>query len=90
MPTYDYQCDSCEAQFEASQSIHDDPLKDCPHCHQPRLRRLISGAGIIFKGGGFYVNDSKAPSNKSGGAESSPQADKPKAESPKKSEATAS
>ncbi len=59
MPTYDYQCDACDAVFEAFQSIHDDALKNCPYCQQAKLRRLISGAGIIFKGSGFYVNDSK-------------------------------
>ncbi len=64
MPTYDYQCSSCEAQFEASQSIHDQPLQDCPHCQEPKLRRLISSAGVIFKGDGFYVNDSKKADTK--------------------------
>ncbi|WGK68721.1 zinc ribbon domain-containing protein [Candidatus Haliotispira prima] len=64
MPTYDYQCDSCHAELETFQSIHDEPLQDCPHCQQPKLRRLISGAGVIFKGSGFYVNDSKKTDSK--------------------------
>ncbi len=61
MPTYDYQCDNCNHLFEAFQSFHDEPLSVCPECDTPALRRLISGGtGIIFKGSGFYVNDSKS------------------------------
>ena len=60
MPHYDYRCDACDEEFETFQSIHDAALRDCPHCHKPELQRLISGAGLVFKGSGFYVNDSKA------------------------------
>lgn len=60
MPTYDYQCDGCGHTFEAFQPMRDDPLTDCPECGAPELRRLISGGtGVIFKGSGFYVNDSR-------------------------------
>lgn len=60
MPTYDYQCDACGHSFEAFQSMRDDALTVCPQCEKPALRRLITGgAGVIFKGSGFYVNDSK-------------------------------
>lgn len=60
MPTYDYQCDSCGHVFEAFQSMSDDPLRQCPECEELALRRLISGgSGIIFKGSGFYVTDSR-------------------------------
>ncbi|MFP4211253.1 MAG: FmdB family zinc ribbon protein [Alkalispirochaeta sp.] len=60
MPTYDYQCDACGHQFEAFQSMKDDALRVCPSCNESALRRLISGGtGVIFKGSGFYVNDSK-------------------------------
>ncbi len=60
MPTYDYLCDACGHQFEAFQSMKDDALKVCPQCAESALRRIISGgAGVIFKGSGFYVNDSK-------------------------------
>ena len=61
MPNYDYRCDACCAEFETFQSIHDAALRDCPRCREPKLQRLISGAGLVFKGSGFYVNDSKAP-----------------------------
>lgn len=60
MPTYEYVCQSCGHDMEAFQRMSDDPLKDCPACEQPSLKRKIGlGAGIIFKGGGFYETDFK-------------------------------
>lgn len=60
MPTYDYVCDACEHRFEEFQSMKDAALTVCPKCSKPKLRRLIGGgAGIIFKGSGFYVTDYK-------------------------------
>ncbi|MGB2630068.1 MAG: FmdB family zinc ribbon protein [Candidatus Omnitrophota bacterium] len=60
MPTYDYNCEKCGHKFEAFQSMMDEPLKNCPECNG-RVRRLIStGAGIIFKGKGFYQTDYKS------------------------------
>jgi len=57
MPTYEYECTSCGHRFEAFQKMTDESFKDCPKCHK-KLRRLIgSGAGIIFKGPGFYATD---------------------------------
>jgi putative FmdB family regulatory protein len=59
MPTYDYICNECGYTFELFQGIHDEPEKSCPHC-SGAVRRIISGgAGIIFKGSGFYVTDNK-------------------------------
>ncbi|MFO8043794.1 MAG: zinc ribbon domain-containing protein [Alkalispirochaeta sp.] len=64
MPTYDYQCDSCGHTFETMQSMKDAPLSVCPECENASLRRLISGGtGVIFKGSGFYVNDSRKSSS---------------------------
>lgn len=58
MPTYDYVCQNCEHAFEAFQSITAKPLKKCPECGKSKLKRLIgTGAGIIFKGEGFYETD---------------------------------
>ena len=60
MPTYDYKCENCGHQFETLQSIKADPLKECPVCGQNTLKRLIgAGAGLIFKGSGFYLTDYK-------------------------------
>ncbi len=60
MPTYEYECAGCGHNFDAFQSMSEDPLKECPSCGRPSLKRLVGGGiGIIFKGSGFYVNDSK-------------------------------
>ena len=65
MPTYEYECAGCETQFEVFQSITEDPLKRCPECKSRRVKRLIgAGAGIIFKGSGFYETDYKRGSEK--------------------------
>ncbi len=63
MPTYDYVCDACEHAFEEFQSMTAKVLKKCPGCGKPKLRRLIgTGAGVIFKGGGFYETDYRSDS----------------------------
>ena len=68
MPTYEYVCEACGHQWEAFQSIKDDPLRACPSCEQPKAKRQISaGSGFILKGGGWY-SDLYASS---GGASSS-------------------
>ena len=60
MPTYEYVCDGCTHEFEVFQSMKDDRLKTCPECNEDLLRRKIgTGAGIIFKGTGFYETDYK-------------------------------
>lgn len=65
MPTYEYECGSCGHQTEAFQSITAKPLKKCPTCGERRLRRLIgTGAGIIFKGSGFYQTDYRSEAYK--------------------------
>ena len=65
MPTYEYACPKCGHQFEQFQSMRDEPLKKCPKCGKTGLKRLVGGgAGLIFKGSGFYITDYK---NKSGG-----------------------
>ena len=58
MPTYSYKCDACGHGFEQLQSIKDEPITSCPNCGEERVRRLIgAGAGLIFKGSGFYHTD---------------------------------
>jgi putative FmdB family regulatory protein len=72
MPTYDYVCDACEHAFEEFQSMSAKPLKKCPACGKMKLRRLIgAGAGIIFKGSGFYETDYKRKSGSGGGSSDS-------------------
>ena len=62
MPTYEYKCTGCEELFEYFQKITDPPFKECPVCGG-EIKRLISGgAGIIFKGSGFYSTDNKSTS----------------------------
>lgn len=59
MPTYCYECENCGFTFEKLQSINAEPISKCEKC-SGKVKRLISGgAGIIFKGSGFYVNDYK-------------------------------
>jgi len=58
MPTYEYKCDACGAEFERFQPITAEPIKRCPECGKAKVRRLIgTGAGLIFKGSGFYITD---------------------------------
>lgn len=65
MPTYDYECESCGHQFEQFQSITARPTKKCPECGKMKLQRLIgAGAGVIFKGSGFYQTDYRSESYK--------------------------
>jgi putative FmdB family regulatory protein len=56
MPHYDYKCTKCGYIFEVQQRITEDPLKHCPKC-KGHIKRLISPAGIIFKGSGFHTTD---------------------------------
>jgi putative FmdB family regulatory protein len=58
MPTYEYQCDACGHRFEKFQSIKAAPVRKCPQCGKSAVKRLLgTGAGIIFKGSGFYTTD---------------------------------
>jgi putative FmdB family regulatory protein len=65
MPTYEYHCDACDHNFDEFQSMSDKPLKKCPECGKAKLRRVFGpGAGIIFKGSGFYQTDYRSESYK--------------------------
>lgn len=89
MPTYQYQCTECGHELETFQSMREEPLKECPECDLPGLQRLISGgAGIIFKGSGFYETDYKRSGGKqegeanNGGASPNGESDKGKTAQP--------
>ena len=94
MPTYDYECSSCNSSFELFQKMSDNPIKKCPNCGKNTAKRLIgSGMGIIFKGSGFYETDykrSNASTNSGGDKAKESQKDKENksssAESKKKDE----
>ena len=87
MPTYEYECEKCGHRFELFQSMSDKPRKRCPKC-RGKVRRLIgTGAGMIFKGSGFYATDYRSTSykeqKKKESGDSAPVKDQPKEKPPK-------
>ena len=77
MPTYEYACEACGHTFEKFQSITANPIRKCPQCKKNSVKRLIgTGAGIIFKGNGFYETDYRSESYKKAAEK-----DKPSSES---------
>ncbi len=83
MPTYDYECDACKHKWEEFQSIKAEPTKKCPECGKKKAKRLIgTGAGVIFKGSGFYQTDYRSSSyQKAADADKSAQSSSSKSES---------
>ena len=76
MPTYEYRCQFCHEYTEAFQKMSDAPLTKCPHCDKEGLQRVVSGgAGVIYKGEGWYVTDYSKKS--SGGKETPSSVQKP-------------
>ena len=75
MPTYEYACTKCGHEMETFQSMKDEPLTRCPACRKAGLKRKVGGgAGLIFKGSGFYITDYK---KKSGSPDAVKPASKP-------------
>ncbi|MEO5722281.1 MAG: FmdB family zinc ribbon protein [Chthoniobacterales bacterium] len=80
MPTYEYACEKCGKNFDAFQSMRDSTFQECPkeHCQQKRwgrgkVRRLLgTGAGLIFKGSGFYITDYRSNNYKEGAKKEAP------------------
>jgi putative FmdB family regulatory protein len=64
MPTYEYKCPKCGTEFERFQKITAPPALPCPKCGSTAERLLSGGAGLVFKGSGFYETDYKRPSEK--------------------------
>ena len=88
MPTYTYQCDSCGHGFEAVQRFADDPLSECPQCGAS-IRRVIQPVGVVFKGSGWYITDSRLKSageGSDGASESTAAKAKDKADTPPKTD----
>ena len=77
MPTYEYRCADCRHEFEKFQRMSEEPQAECPVCGGQSTRKLSGGAGLLFKGSGFYITDyrsdsyKKAAGSDNGGAESS-------------------
>jgi putative FmdB family regulatory protein len=80
MPTYEYHCEKCGKNFETFQSMRDEPFKECPKelCQRSKwghgkVKRLLgTGAGLIFKGSGFYITDYRSSSYKEGAKKDAP------------------
>lgn len=77
LPTYEYECEN-KHRFEVWQSMKDDSLKECPTCGSP-VHRILHPAGIIFKGSGWYITDSRKGGSADGEAKSKAKADSDKA-----------
>src|ERR1035438_7925208 len=93
MPTYEYECQKCGYHYELYQSIKDGPKRTCPKCHGRVKRLLGTGAGLLFKGSGFYITDYRKPSytegaKKESSTPASPAAS-PKTDTPKVASAPA-
>lgn len=93
MPTYVYECAECEHRFEVFQSFSAKAMRKCPQCRRSALRKVLFPAGVVFKGSGFYVNDSrsaaaksKAKSDSDGGKGSGGEGDKGKTDGSAKKE----
>ncbi len=88
MPTYEYACEKCGQNFDAFQSMRDAPFRECPkelcrleHWGHGKVKRLLgTGAGIIFKGSGFYATDYRSSSYKEAARKESPE--KPASDKP--------
>jgi putative FmdB family regulatory protein len=73
MPTYTYQCSECGSAFEQFQKFSEDPLTVCPSCGGS-IRRVMHAPGIVFKGSGWYINDSRKGGSSESSSGSSPAA----------------
>jgi putative FmdB family regulatory protein len=63
MPTYQYACPDCGAEFERVQKFADKPIKKCPACGKIKVHRVVGRIAVTFRGSGFYINDSKSSSS---------------------------
>jgi putative FmdB family regulatory protein len=88
VPTYQYQCTECGAALEVIQSFTDDTLTECPEC-AGRLRKVFNAVGVVFKGSGFYRNDSRSTSTSTDTPKSEPKKSEPSTNGSPKSDASA-
>ena|SRR5687768_14178926 len=71
MPIYEYECKACDTRFDKMQPIHAEPLVVCLNCGQGPVRRVYHPVGVIFKGSGWYITDSRQSAKKDGDSKSS-------------------
>jgi putative FmdB family regulatory protein len=91
MPTYEYQCDACGHMFEVFQNMSDAVKRKCPKCGKPKLQRLIgTGAGVLFKGSGFYETDYRSESYRKAAESENKPAESKQDSKPKESTGSAS
>jgi len=96
MPTYEYHCLKCNQNFEMFQSMRDQPVAECPKelCRLPKwghgkVKRLLgTGAGILFKGSGFYITDYRSKAYREAAKKEAPAASGEKSATSKESKAT--
>ncbi|MEA2528462.1 MAG: hypothetical protein QOG89_106 [Thermomicrobiales bacterium] len=88
MPTYTYRCTGCGHQFDQFQRFSDDPLTECPEC-QGLVKRVLHPVGVVFKGSGWYITDSRKPAaSENGGADKADKSDAKDAKETKPSDLT--
>jgi putative FmdB family regulatory protein len=97
MPTYEYRCAECGTEFEKFGRMSDPPVQECPNCHAQAQRKISGGAGLVFKGSGFYITDYRgegykkaAEGDKGGSSSSSSSESKPESKSESKSSSDSS
>ena len=77
MPTYHYRCPACETEFEEFQRMTEEPVEKCPKCRAKPTRLISGGAGLIFKGSGFYITDYRSSGYKNDAKKDKPSVSKP-------------
>jgi putative FmdB family regulatory protein len=86
MPIYEYECENCGTRFEKMQSIADEPVRQCPEC-SGSVHKVFHPAGIIFKGSGWYITDSRKSTSGAVTGENKPIESKPETKTETKTEA---
>jgi putative FmdB family regulatory protein len=89
MPIYEYECKHCGKRFEKIQSITAEPAKECVHCGKGPVTRVFHPVGVIFKGSGWYITDSRNSNKPSASTESKGESEKTSNESAPKKDSTA-
>ncbi len=89
MPTYEYACDNCGHRFDVRQSFSDDPIRECPEC-TGAVRRVLYPSGVIFKGSGWYITDSRSSGSEKSGSSTSSDSSSSETTPSAKSESTSS